>query len=106
MATINAFLHRWEDINPEQHRARVSFDRLEGGWSNEPRVLTVPDGWEVLPSQMGRNELYDAEGRHVTLVGVAAHGKSVGWASSFGIGHLSLAETEGDVVCSCCGQPI
>jgi hypothetical protein len=105
MTTVGCFLHSWEDVNPEQHRSHISFERRGGAWSNRPMSLTVPAGWEVKPSNGGSLELYAADGRHVQFVRLAAHGKSAEFAWAGGQSWFALAPGE-SVCCPTCGHPL
>jgi hypothetical protein len=97
--TVRVYLHRWTDINPEQHRPRVTCAPLgcEGRgeadhWTDEPRLLRVPEGWRVGESNAGTPELYDEKGEHVSLCRVADHEKAVMVACRRGYWWAALSE--------------
>lgn len=92
MTAVQCYLHQWTKINREQHPDRVDFEPAGTDWSNRRKRLAVPAGWTVSDSQQGTRELYDQEGRHVTVVAIANHLKSVQVYSSDGLRWFALED--------------
>ena len=105
MKTVGVWRHGWQGINADQHQAYVSCEPAGGEWSNTPMALTVPDGWEIAPTKHGTLELWNDNGKHVALLTLALHGKSVQVASADGSTWLALGPAE-SVCCPTCGQTI